>query len=433
MVSLNDVKIGTKLLAGFLIIVAILVVIAAIGYLNLQTLAGYEQKTMEAGDNVAALGKVNAALEKMRGDIYRYIYVEADRGAMKTSIDTQIATVNTNIAELRKTELTDKNKQLLAEFDTAWAKMQTGYLAIETYADQDDTEAIDRELAANSATIAARTATLDATHALVASYVDEADAMAEAGNSAAASASMIMIIATIVGAIVAIVLGLFLTRSITGPLNKAINMLQELGKGHLGTRLKMGRKDEIGVMADTMDKFADDLKEIVETMKKISAGDLSSEPRVVDAQDEINPALKQTIDALRGLVSETNKLTKEATEGRLDTRGNASKFAGGYKDIIEGINATLDAVIGPLNVAAEYVDRISKGEIPQKIKDDYKGDFNEIKNNLNQCIDGLQGLVEANAVLQRMAVNDYSKGVEGKYQGLFEDVKTAVNQVRDRV
>ena len=97
------------------------------------------------------------------------------------------------------------------------------------------------------------------------------------------------------------------------------------------------------------------------------------------------------------------------------------------------MNATLDAVIGPLNVAAEYVDRISKGEIPQKITDKYNGDFNEIKNNLNACIDGLQGLVEANAVLARMAVNDHSKGVEGNYQGIFAEVKTSVNLVRDRV
>ena len=109
-------------------------------------------------------------------------------------------------------------------------------------------------------------------------------------------------------------------------------------------------------------------------------------------------------------------LAKAAVEGKLDTRADATKHQGDYRKIVEGVNATLDAVIGPLNVAAEYVDRISKGEIPQKITDKYNGDFNEIKNNLNACIDGLQGLVEANAVLARMAVNDYSKGIEGNYR-----------------
>ena len=45
-------------------------------------------------------------------------------------------------------------------------------------------------------------------------------------------------------------------------------------------------------------------------------------------------------------------------------------------------------VIGPLNVAAGYVDQISRGDIPQRITDSYNGDFNTIKDNLNACIDG---------------------------------------------
>ena len=45
-------------------------------------------------------------------------------------------------------------------------------------------------------------------------------------------------------------------------------------------------------------------------------------------------------------------------------------------------------MIIPLNVAATYVDRISKGDLPPKITDSYNGDFNTIKNNLNVLIDG---------------------------------------------
>ena len=66
---------------------------------------------------------------------------------------------------------------------------------------------------------------------------------------------------------------------------------------------------------------------------------------------------------------------------------------------------TLDSVIGPLNVAAEYVDRISKGDIPPKITDTYSGDSNEIKNNLNQCIDAVNALVADANVLSQAAVD----------------------------
>ena len=70
-----------------------------------------------------------------------------------------------------------------------------------------------------------------------------------------------------------------------------------------------------------------------------------------------------------------------------------SNFNGRYREIVQGVNQTLDAVIGPLNAAAEYVDRISKGDIPPKITDSYNGDFNEIKNNLNNCVDNMNLLV----------------------------------------
>jgi methyl-accepting chemotaxis protein len=76
---------------------------------------------------------------------------------------------------------------------------------------------------------------------------------------------------------------------------------------------------------------------------------------------------------------------------------------------------------------------VKQPHIPSKITDKYSGDFNEIKNNLNACIDGLQGLVEANAALQRMAVNDHSQRVKGTYQGVFAEVASATNAVQDRV
>ena len=145
------------------------------------------------------------------------------------------------------------------------------------------------------------------------------------------------------------------------------------------------------------------------------------------------PAIIAAMDNVNLLIEDTEMLSRAALEGKLDIRADASKHQGEYRKVVEGINDTLDAVIGPLNVAAEYVERISRGDIPQKITDNYKGDFNEIKNNLNNCIDGLQGLVECNNVLQRMAVNDYTKGVEGEYVGIYASMGEATNLVHDRV
>jgi methyl-accepting chemotaxis protein len=186
---------------------------------------------------------------------------------------------------------------------------------------------------------------------------------------------------------------------------------------------------------NTLDSVVGPLNVSAEYMDRISKGDIP--PRITDTYkgdfNEIKNNLNNCIDAVNLLTSDGVKVAAAAVEGKLDTRSDASKHQGAFKKIIEGFNNTLDSVVGPLNVSAEYMDRISKGDIPPRITDTYNGDFNEIKNNINNCIDALGGLVESNAVLQRMSVNDYAKNVEGKYPGIYGDVGKAVNLTEDRV
>jgi PAS domain-containing protein/putative methionine-R-sulfoxide reductase with GAF domain len=58
-----------------------------------------------------------------------------------------------------------------------------------------------------------------------------------------------------------------------------------------------------------------------------------------------------------------------------------------------GVNNTVDAFMEPFNVTAEYLDRIAKGDTPGRVAEEYRGDFVEVINNLNQCIDTTTGLV----------------------------------------
>ena len=100
--------------------------------------------------------------------------------------------------------------------------------------------------------------------------------------------------------------------------------------------------------------------------------------------------MKQAINnvgiVVQGLHKELDRLIEASKAGQLSERGRAEQFQGAYGEIVRGVNAMLDAVIGPLNVSARYVDQISKGDIPAEITDTYNGDFNKIKNNLNVLI-----------------------------------------------
>ncbi|MBA7533546.1 hypothetical protein ES705_25786 [subsurface metagenome] len=160
-------------------------------------------------------------------------------------------------------------------------------------------------------------------------------------------------------------------------------------------------------MNDCLDAVIGPLNVAAEYVDRISKGDIPE--KITDTYkgdfNEIKNNLNQCIGAVRLLVSDADLLSKAAVEGKLDTRADAGKHQGDFAAIVNGVNDCLDAVIGPLNVAAEYVDRISKGDIPEKITDTYKGDFNEIKNNLNQCIGALRLLVTAILILASEGLN----------------------------
>jgi methyl-accepting chemotaxis protein len=102
--------------------------------------------------------------------------------------------------------------------------------------------------------------------------------------------------------------------------------------------------------------------------------------------EKMKVAVNNVATVVQSLHNELSRLTEAARAGQLSERGRSDQFKGAYADIVRGVNAILDAVIAPLNVAARYVDQISKGDIPPQITDTYHGDFNTIKNNLNALI-----------------------------------------------
>ena len=133
---------------------------------------------------------------------------------------------------------------------------------------------------------------------------------------------------------------------------------------------------------------------------------------------------------LSTVISEAKRLCTAAVEGKLATRGNPDLVSPEFRPILEGVNSMLDALTGPLHVAAECIGRISKGDIPPKIADTYSGDFNEIKNSLNQCIDAINGLITEAKVLAKAAADGELevRADEIVYQGEYREIIRGMNR-----
>ncbi|KAA6465490.1 methyl-accepting chemotaxis protein [Acidobacteria bacterium AB60] len=144
------------------------------------------------------------------------------------------------------------------------------------------------------------------------------------------------------------------------------------------------------------------IRERAKAAERIAAGDLSTDVTLRSDRDALGKALIACTENVKALISDMSGLTDAAIQGKLDARADASKHKGDFRAIVEGVNHTLDGVIGPLNIASDYIDKISKGNIPERLTADFKGDFNRLKENLNTCIATLDNFVAAQNHLKAM-------------------------------
>jgi methyl-accepting chemotaxis protein len=194
---------------------------------------------------------------------------------------------------------------------------------------------------------------------LVAKAGKEADAMADAAEK------LLMILAGI-GALLTALIGWLITRSITTPTRKLVEGADKMAAGDFNFKLDISNRDEIGALATSV--------------RAMQGG-------------------------VQAMIADAAMLSKAAVEGKLATRADASKHQGDFRTIVQGVNDTLDAVIGPLNVTADYVDKISKGVIPPIITDSYNGDFNVIKTNLNNVVKMMSELLEQTDIIIKAAAD----------------------------
>ncbi|WP_242852613.1 methyl-accepting chemotaxis protein [Acetobacterium bakii] len=430
-------KIGTKLMVSFIIIATIIGIVGVMGMVNIKAL---EQSDSELYEHITIpireAGQISTEFQTLRVSL-RDMIIATDAPTIKENADKVIeqqAKIDAIATEFEKANMDDEMKTALNEFTIA-RQEYTGHLdVVINLATQNlDAEAFSY-LGSGSPAAQATKAEQDAIDKIMALKLEDGQMKSETNTAQASRVLTTMIIITLIGIAASIGFGLFLSSIISKPLKKANHMIKEMSMGHFATRLNMDRKDEIGEMALSMDSFSDDIQNVViGTMNQISDGDVSANIETRDDQDEIAPALKLIIETIRGLIAEATMLSAAAVQGQLNTRGDATAFKGGYKKIVEGVNATLDAVVGPLSVAADYVDRIGKGVIPPKITDSYNGDFNTLKNSINACIDGLDALKEGNRILGQMSLNDYSEKIEAQYLGIYADIAQSINNVHLRL
>jgi methyl-accepting chemotaxis protein len=392
----NNMKIGVRLGIGFAVTLVFLIAIASISYLRVGALNdGIEKmvndrfpKTVQANDVIDA---INTIARQLRNG---YIYTGAEQQKSLDSIAPERKKITDNLDKLEKSIASEKGRDLLKKIQTArsaYVVSQDKFIEL-LKADKraEIVVLMQGDLRKSQANY------LEGVNALIGFQTDEMNKAGKAADETANAAQQLIAILGGIAVLLSLAFAFIITRGITGPVTAIVGIANKMAQGDFAFKVDVSSRDEVGLLAK---------------------------------------AVEAVQASVQRLIDDAARLSQAAVAGKLETRADAAKHQGDFQAIVKGVNDTLDAVIGPLNVAANYVDRISRGDIPPKITDSYNGDFNVLKANLNTCIDAVNALVaDANMLsLAAVAGKLETRADAAKHQGDFRKIVTGVNETLDAV
>ena len=218
---------------------------------------------------------------------------------------------------------------------------------------------------------------------LIISKLDLMQASVDAGAVAYRSTMIVLISLITISLLFAVVAAI----GITTPMVRSLDQLREvsdaLALGDLSVDVRVTARDELGRLGESMARMLNSQKVLAAAADAVSAGDVTNDAPVRGDRDVLGRSFVALQGTMRRLLRETGTLVDAAKAGRLDARGDTTSFNGAYRDLVAGINDTLDAVVRPINEASEVLARVSARDLTARVTGDYQGDFSRIKQSIN--------------------------------------------------
>ena len=214
------------------------------------------------------------------------------------------------------------------------------------------------------------------------------------------------------------------------------HMSSEHDKGDIDVAIDTSRfPGEFGRMAQGVNAMVGGhiavKKKAMAVVKAIGEGDFDAPLEQFPGKKAfINETIEQVRANLRALIADTSTLAQAALAGQLDTRADASRHRGGFRDIVEGINNTLDAVIGPLNEVSGVLAAMETGDLTQSITAEYRGQLEQLRQAANNSVAKLAQTVSEVAASADQLSNA-SNQISGASQSLSQSATEQAASVEE--
>ena len=149
-------------------------------------------------------------------------------------------------------------------------------------------------------------------------------------------------------------------------------------------------------------------------IRNVAAGNLELEADDGIDKGVMSKGFEAAVSSLNKLVTDVDALAKDAVQGKIETRLDAESYPGAYGVIVRDFNQTLDAILAPIKEAEDVLKRMSLNDYSRKMSDGYEGSMKEMAD----CINAVHGrLLSIFDVMTKLSKGDTSRLEEFKKVG----------------
>jgi methyl-accepting chemotaxis protein len=135
-----------------------------------------------------------------------------------------------------------------------------------------------------------------------------------------------------------------IARSIVKALKQGVDFAEDVTAGDVSKRLKLDRHDEIGTLADALDRMADGLEDKANLAEQIASGNLAVDVKQASERDRLGKALSIMTDQLNELLAQVQLAGEQIAAGSgqvADSSQSLSQGATESASSLEEISASM--------------------------------------------------------------------------------------------
>jgi methyl-accepting chemotaxis protein len=308
--NIRNMSIGQRLAIGFGVVIALLVALASLSFIQISSLDG-EVGTMVKGryPKTVMANKIKADVNEATRNMLNVLIMTDPNQVKKelANIELKNTSANSAIEELTKSTTDAQGQEILKNIATLRDKfipLQASFVGMINEDKKDD--AMIKFMFSLRPVTTKYFEQLDKFVAYQNGLMEQAG---EGASSAAKRTEFLIFILTLVASGISLVVAFLATRSITGPLTEAVSIAKRVADGDLTSVIDVNSQDETGQMMEALKHMNDSLIKIVAEVRNGTEQIASASGEIASGNQDLSARTEQQANSLGHTSSSMRELT----------------------------------------------------------------------------------------------------------------------------